>query len=266
MNDNTEVTNELVETTDESLVVEEQVEQEEAVEQEEVTEEAADKVDLTPEQQKKFNEQYFLAKQKEREADALRKELEALKTKPSVAAEEERDLASFDFDDAAYQDYIIDQKVELKLAAQAQKFASEAANKTKQEAANTINEAFNLKATEYANTNPSYNEAIANAQYVQYSPTLSEAVLHEGPALDHHLLTNPQLVDKLNGLTGYALVREVSTIVGNLNKTASARISKAPTPPPTVSGGSRATKDVTDPNISMADYYAAEMDRMSKKR
>lgn len=263
MTQDAEINNELAETAEVSSVVEEQVELEETVEPE--AEAPTEKVEFTEEQQAAFNKAFFKAKQAEREAEELRKQINELKAAKPTAQETKKSLADFEYDDEAYTDYLIDQKVEAKLAAQAQQALASTAAKTKQEATNTLNEVFNTKAVEYANTNPAYNEAIANAQFVQYSPTLSEAVLHEGPALDHHLLVNPQLVDKLNGLSGYALVKEINTITTNLSKTATARVSKAPTPPPVVSGGSRPTKDVSDPNLSMAEFYALEMARLSKK-
>jgi hypothetical protein len=214
-----------------------------------------------------FNQQYFKAKQAEREAEALRKQLaeyQAPKATPTTAPDKNKTLEDFDFDDAAYSEYVIDQKVEAKLAAYATKQQEAQKATAAQTAQEALNQSFNTKANEYATQNPSYGEAMANAANVQYSPGLSEAVLNEGPALDHHLLTNPQLVDKLNGLSSYALGKELATVVGNLSKAATTRQTNAPVPPPVSTGGSRTAADASDPALSAEEYYRLEMDRIRK--
>ena len=218
--------------------------------------------------QEEFNKVYFEQKQAEREAIALRKQLEELKApKPAqaqtVAA---KTLEDFDFDDQAYQDHLIDQKVEAKLAQYQAKSQEQDAAKAQKTQADIVMNDFNTKANEYAAQNPSYSEAMTNAQHINYSPSLSDAVLHEGPQLDHHLLTNPQLVDKLNSMSGYAMAKELAVVVGNLNKKATIKHSSAPTPPPTVTGGAKHAVDMDDPGMSMDKYYELEMARLRSKK
>lgn len=235
---------------------------------EDVVEPQEEKVELTPEQQEAFNKAYFEKMQAKREADALKAEIEALKgNKPAPEAPQEtkKTLEDFDFDDAAYNEYIIEQKVEAKLAAKQKELEANSIKQQQEAESAKVMQDFNDKAETYAQQNPSYSEALANANLVQYSKDLATAVITEGPQLDHHLLANPALVDELNTLSGYALGKKLTTILDNLNKKATVKHSSAPTPPPVVKGGSGRAIDVNDPNISTEEYYALEMERLKAK-
>lgn len=231
------------------------------------TEQEETKVELTPEQQAAFNKAYFEKKQAERDAEELRKQLEELKAHKNLTKEPEKakTLEDFDFNQDAYDDYRIEQKLQKALQNKELQSQEQIKQTQQQQAKTALMDNFNTKATSYAEKNPDYSKVIQEyGSQVQYAPHISEAVLEIGPELDHHLLSNPVLADKLNSMSTTAALIEIGKISTNLNKKKALQVSNAPDPINNTKGTGRITKGAQDSD-DMKTWYAKEMARLEAK-
>lgn len=250
-----------VETTEEA-------ELEQGTEQEQVESEGQQEAEEKPLTQEEFNQLYFKQKQAEREKLALEQELAKLKAEKEQPKQPEKPktLEDFDFDDDAFHEWKVQDQVNKALAAREADQAKQQQLNQQQEALKAIQTSFVEKEVEYHKANPDYQKAIdENSALVQFSKELGQVVLEEGPELDHYLLRNPQVADKLNGLSGYKLGVEIAKITSSMSKPKPVQQSKAPTPPPVASGGGRASKPAGDSD-DMSSYYQKEMERLKGKK
>lgn len=244
------------------------------VENTEVTEAHTDvETETTPEQtlaekqisQDEFNKLYFQLKQAERERDAALKKKEAEQT-PAKETKAEPKLEDFEYDKEQYTQAMIDYKINEKV----QEALSNQANSQKQTQAQAeqaaINATFNEKAAAFASTNPDYEKVIeANGANAVYSQTLREAIITSeyGPQLDYAMLSNPQLLDKLNSLSPVQAAREIGKLEASYTKptpTPAKKVSSAPEPVPVSGGGGRASSDYSyNEEMDMNSYYEAYM-------
>lgn len=238
--------------------------------------------ETTPEQteaekqisQDEFNKLYFQLKQAERERDAALKKKEAEQT-PAKETKAEPKLEDFEYDKEQYTQAMIEHKINEKVS----EALANQANTQKQSQAQAeqaaINATFNEKAAAFAASNPDYEKVIeANGANAVYSQTLREAIITSeyGPQLDYAMLSNPQLLDQLNGMTPVQAAREIGKLEASYTKPAvtpspAKTVSTAPDPVPVSGGGGRASSDYSyNEEMDMNSYYEAYMAAQRAKR
>jgi hypothetical protein len=218
---------------------------------------------------KRFNKVYYQKNQAERERDEAKKENDALrqqlesKQQPNhverVAVDKgEPTLEDFDYDDTAYQSALIDHKVEQRFAQQKRNSDERSAKNQRQVALDS----FNDKAAAYIAANQDYEELNNLAENVSLSETVQEAIISSdnGPQLHHHLLDNPNEIDRINSLTPIRAAIEIGKLEMKLSIPTSKKVTQAPNPPNIgVTGGNASGDPRYNANLSPEEYYAASM-------
>lgn len=205
-----------------------------------------------------------------RTREAMLREFQQTQPKPEVVTPSEpklKTLEDFDFDNSAYTDYLVEQKLnkreeQARREAEARKQA-EATEKFKARI-----DAFEERAGDGAwqdiiesplNTDPAYKP-------------LTELFMGDDHDLDiaHYLSENLDEAKRINGLSKLQQVREIAKLAekfeGGSQPEVNAppapaplpkRTTSAPPPPKTVSGAGKPSVDINDPNLSTADRIAA---------
>ena len=151
---------------------------------------------LTSRGQERFNKITADKYAEKRRADAFEDELNKLKAQipqQPVQSENAPTLEDFDFDDAKFNEALIDFKVNKKAAQiQQQQEAAQAHVKGEQRAA-----AFNVKVEEFSKTTPDYQEALANIPPLP--PETLEVVMQadNGPQLAYYLGKHLDVADEI---------------------------------------------------------------------
>jgi len=233
------------------------------------TEETQEKKDVTANKkvsQEDFNAVYFKMKQAERERDALKAQdtgatgaQPAQETQPAPAGNKAPVLEDFDYDESAYNQaqiaYQVQEQVNKVLDSRKTQDAASVQEKLNKE----ITQSFNTKAVEYAASNPDYEKAIAQAGNIQMSPVIQEVLLYsdKGPQLDHMLLSNPALIDKLNQMTPMQATMEL----GRLEQSVGTKTVQQSSAPDVIENNTGAALNTGNSdyneNCSMEEYYAA---------
>lgn len=205
----------------------------------------------------RFNQVYYKAKQAERDNDALRQENAALKQRtPTVGKVPE--LSDYDFNEeklarakVVYEDKLvqsrIDEAVELKF--------QDISKGEKAQSALQVENKFLERSAEYAVQNPEYDTVLGQAHGVQINQTASDIIMtsENGPAIHHHLLTNPVLLEKINSMQNPGLV---GAELGRLESKLQIKPrSKAPEPITPEGGGAATNQTLYDPDLPMEDFY-----------
>jgi len=218
--------------------------------------------------QEDFNKLYFQLKQLERENKVLSD------TKPThvdtpVDKVEEPTLEQFDYDENEYLNakiqHQVSEQVELALASQASTVEKNEALRIQQE----VTTSFNDKAVAYAATNPDYETAIMASNGMTFAPHIQEVLLssEKGPQLDHMLLSDPMLAQKLNQMTPTQAIMEMGRMEHTISTPVAATklVSSAPEPIETTGGAGHVSGDYRyDENVGMADYYAQHQANLKK--
>jgi len=226
--------------SDENVENNEAVEPEVAVEQESVVEPEAVEQEFNKDDwvsKKDHNSTYFKYKQAERDQVAAVKERDELQAKldamaPAVAAPapdalvaptlegHDFDQTAFDSAKTAYDSAYIEKTVATQVAAANSAFKEQQDALNAKALADQAGAAFNVKAVAYAANNADYNDAIGkNGATMKIAPHVHDAIMSSdvGPALDHLLLANPEINDKLNSMTPVRLLtRPPKQLVNNL--------------------------------------------------
>ena len=217
--------------------------------------------------QEDFNKLYFEMKQSERDREALQTQIDA--TQATIHEQPEQTdltLEMFDYDEDAFNQASIQQAVQTQVAAALKEQATHTQQATIQEAQQNTAAQFNEKAVAYAATNPDYEKAIQVAgNNAQYPSHVQEAILHSdvGPQIDHMLLSNPQILQQLSGMSPTQALMELGRMESSVKVPVAptpAKVSGAPEPIDNVGGSSHNASDFRyDEEMSMEDYYAKTM-------
>jgi hypothetical protein len=156
-------------------------------------------------------------------------------------AEPERDtggqvktLADFDFDEAKYQQYLIE-RVERHAETAVERRLRE---QGEAESARRRQSQFQQRSQAFAKENPDYGAAVERVG-VAISQDVAQEILdsEEGPAITLYLDNNPDVMARLNGLSAREVAREIVRlevkVQGEREKAKAARSSAGTPPPPT---------------------------------
>jgi len=242
--------------------------EEEVTPVEEIVEEAAvEEAAPATVSQEDYNKLYFQMKQGERDLEAA-KAAPVTETPADVTENTEIRLEDFDYDETKFNAALISKQVGEQVAAALEQQATVTKQAAAQKTEADSLAGFNSAASEYAATNPGYVEAINNAPGVQYTKEIQQAILQspQGPALDHHLLSNPQVLSELSAMAPSQALMKLGQIQGGLSTAAPVKVSSAPEPIGATEGGiSRPSSDPRyDENMSMDEYYAAHQANLKK--
>lgn len=171
-----------------------------------------------------------------REAEELRKRLEALESKPKEQAKKP-ELSDFDYDDDNYRAALVDYQVQKALEDRELKQGQAEQAKRAQEQQTVFNDRIEkLKKPDFwevANAVPTLAPEVVN--------TLMEA--EDGASLIYHLGTHLDQADKLAGMNANQALLEIGRISANLNKKQTVKLSAAPEPIEPLNSGGSLTKD-----------------------
>lgn len=216
----------------------------------------------------RFNEIYY----KKSEAERRVAELESQAQTPQQSSQQRQapqntegrpTLEQFDYDDGAYQealvDWKLDQREQLRIQQQQQ-----------QQQQNQLN-AFAVQQNQYMMQNKEYAEltTAADRAGIQFSPDIVNAVTQSkaGVQIHHHLLSNPHVLDDLNNMSPYQMMREVVALE-NKFATPKAQVSQAPDP---ISPGGHGSGVPPSPNMERLakmnpdEYYAHMMAKRNSR-
>lgn len=215
---------------------------------------------------KDFNKAYWKQKQTERENAELRRQLEernnSVQETPATT-QGEPTLEQFDYDQDAYMAAIVDHRVKSGISNAFAERDKQAQERKQQTEAQEVSQKFNNNLAQYIAENPEYEEVAAAAGGKAFAPHVNQAVLHSdnGPAIDHHLLVNPDVAEKLGAMSPIQATIEIGKISAQLSKPKEVKTTGAPPPIETVgSGAGSPTSDRRyDENTSMEDYYKVSM-------
>ena len=213
----------------------------------------------------RFNEVYWKMKENERKLQEYEARLnqnqqntQQSNTEVGTKSTSEPRIEEYDYDQDAYTQAMIDYNVNKKFDEYKQSMQQQEQQSKQQEALNT----FRSKAAQYAAQNPDYITANNNSLYAQISPHVEEAVVTSdvGPELHHYLLTNPDVLDKLNSTSPLAAARELGRIeTGLISKPKTIKQTSAPAPIETVTPNVSTSNPLYDENMDMEAFYAEVM-------
>jgi len=184
---------------------------------------------------------------------------------PKPAPEERlKTLADFEYDDAKYQSYILDEAAKRGEAAADNRLKAQ----QEREAAERRKSSFKSRSIEFAKTLDDFESTVRNPR-LHITADMAEVIedSDDGPALAYHLGKNPDVADKIAQLPPKAAARELGKIEARLaferEKAKEAKdankVSKAPSPPPKF--------EASDPKVEKdpKDWTDADFAKWRKK-
>jgi hypothetical protein len=187
------------------------------------------------------------------ELDAIRNELQSLKTQQAEPAPVAKTLESFDYDEDAFNKHERERELANIRAELKAEIQQDITQQQQQASFNAKLTNYNQKAPEYAAKNEDYGKAENNmiAQGMNFSPQVADIVLRTGnPAVQHALMSDLQNLHNLNQMTDPT---DIALAVGRIQTSLQKPVSSAPDPSPSVGNGS--TSGSSNPaNMSMEDY------------
>ncbi|MCP5017144.1 MAG: hypothetical protein GY938_18010 [Ketobacter sp.] len=199
----------------------------------------------------RFNEVYREKKQAERRIAELEQKLQPPPNAPAVTDQVPR-LEDFDYDDAKYQDAVINYRVNAAIS----KVETERNRKAAEDRSTAVMQTFNTRSAQYAAQNPEYDDLEKSSAGINWNSGLSAAILNSevGPSVHHHLLANPEELDRINSLDPVMSAVEVGRLEAKLSANKSAvKLTNAP-PPPDISTGGSASADKDPSKMSQKEY------------
>ena len=190
----------------------------------------------TSEVQKRINQLTAEKYAARREKEELERKLQAVQaTQPAQPATNVKPtLEQFDYDDTAYQDALIDWKVEQRIAMTVQQ--SRQNEVAKQQTAQQ--QKYNQKAAAFAGKTPDFYESVSAVPLQNDAAAKAILALENGPEVAYHLSKNLDIVDRLNTSDPITAIMEVGRLGGRLTPAKTKRTTSAPAPvTPIGSGG-----------------------------
>ena len=213
--------------------------------------------------QKRIDELTWRFNEERRQREALERKLEAAQrpkeqpapAKPPTLEDHGFDQAKYDTALAQYQDLVIDQKADEKVA----KALAERDQKQQQEARFKT---FEQRSSDFAKTNPAYREKVLLAQSLPISAEAQVLIqdMELGPQVALHLVENQDEAIRIMGLSEAQQARELGRIEARLEAPKPAPVkappvSQAPPPPARIEATDAVvTKAWNDPELSQAEF------------
>lgn len=190
--------------------------------------------------QARINELTRARRQAERERDFLLQQIH----QQQPAAKPSDPLPAFeDFNDFN----AWGQAIAAKAAEQARHVAAQEFAQRQQQASQAqVFGNYEARERDYAAKHPEYRDAMDNLQSsVRFSPEVLEvlAASDHGPAVVHYLGDHLDTADRIQRLPPHMAAAELARIEARITAPKAKPVSKAPSPPPALGGGSAASKD-----------------------
>lgn len=211
--------------------------------------------------QTRFNKVYGRAMHAERMLKDMERQLEELKSQQQSQAKTEPRLADFDYDEDKFKEALMAHRVDEVIRKREIERTQESVKQQRDAEGQARISEYMERAQTYAKENPDYVALTAQAQefHIEFPQAVAEIILESqnGPALQHHLLKNPQIIEELAALPPHKQGMKLAQIERNVQIKPK---SKAPGIVPTVTdsqGGTRkSAKDMTP-----EEYYAWRMNQ-----
>lgn len=208
--------------------------------------------------QSRFNKVYGRAMHAERELANKIAEIERLKAAQAHEQKAEPRLADFDYDEDKFKDALMSHKVDDVIRRREIETKEHALKQQREEELNSRIQEYTGRASEYAKSNPEYVALTKQAAEfnIEFPPAVVELIFESpnGPALQHHLLKNPQEIEELAALPAH----KQGVRLAHLERTILIKQkSKAPGVVPSVQGSAKGKKDPS--SMTPEEYYAYRM-------
>jgi len=204
----------------------------------------------------RFNEIYYQKKQAEKQLEEMRAQ-QAVHNPPAIDETNKPRLDSFDYDEEKFNDALLDWKLE-----QRDKQAHQ--QRIQQQQQQQMGE-FRQKQERYMANNPTYQQLANQADMagVKFNDQLAEIILNSetGVQIHHHLLSNPEKLERLNTSNPMKAMREIVRLEQNFSKKKPKAVSRAPDPITPSGGGARDSKPGNErlSKMSPSEYYNYRM-------
>ena len=211
--------------------------------------------------QERVNEITRARREAERRAEALERELSNLRQQQPAqnqpqSKQDAPKLEDYDYDMSAFGAALTEYAV-----TQAQTQAeSRIQQRTQQEQAQKLQRSFEDRAAKYAAEHPEFDEAVSSlTKTVQFRPEVVETISasEHGPAVVHYLAQHLNEADDIARMPAHLAAAQIGRIESRLSATKPKPVTNAPTPTPSLGGGSVAKKDLA--KLSYADYRRERM-------
>lgn len=209
----------------------------------------------------RFREIYYKSKQAERELEQIRTQQAQQEQQPQ-APENKPKLEDFDYDEGRFTEALVDWSMSQRdQQAQVQAQQAEVQKKV---------EGFRQKQTDYQLNNADYQQLcdIADRTGVQFQPHVAEMIFSsdKGLELHHHLLANPEILERVNSVDQVSALRELVNLEGKF-KAPAKKQTQAPPPIQPVQGGGVDTAKSREQlgKMSPQEYYAHMMAQRKAK-
>lgn len=196
--------------------------------------------------QERLNEVTRHRREAERRADALERELQALRQQqPAQHQPRSNDVPSleaFNYDMAAWSQAMTEHVTQRTLSQAEQRLQQAEQQRTQQQ----IVEQFDARSREYAAANPGFDDRIADlGRNVQFHPAVVEVIgtSDHGPAVADYLATHLDEADRIARMQPHLAALHLGRIEAKVSAPKPKPVSKAPNPAPVLGGGSAVQKD-----------------------
>jgi hypothetical protein len=169
--------------------------------------------------------------------ELLQKDRQEPAQAPPASETKPKTLADFDYDETKYQAHLFEQAEQRAVAAAERKLKES----QEQETSRRRQTEFVTRERKFAEATPDYFEVTRSAALnITQSMVDAAAESEEAPALLYYLGKNPEIADRLAGLSPLATAREIGRIEARLlaerDKAKAPQVSKAPPPTPKIEG------------------------------
>lgn len=161
----------------------------------------------------KLTAEKYAEKRKREAIEARLQEIESKQSSPAVANQGKPTLEQYDYDSDAYQEALIDWKVQEKLAASqtaAQRSQAEAQSRQR-------DDAFDKAEAKYVEKNPDYVDLVQNLPRFSQTTLTTIKMQDNGPQLVHYLGKHLELADKIASLDSYSAAVQIGMISAKLS-------------------------------------------------
>ena len=214
--------------------------------------------------QERVNEITRARRQAERERDEYRTKWEQSQTQTQPAAQSEKPPTPEDFgyDLTAFGAALTEHTVKQARAQAAQEFSQ----RQQQASQAQLYSQFGERERPYAAANPGYEEAVQSlASNVRFDPSTLEVIAESehGPAVLHHLAAHLDVADRIARMHPVKAAYEIAKLEAQVTAQKVKPVSKAPSPSPTLTGGS-ANKSALNDDLSADEWLARRRAQLKK--
>ena len=206
--------------------------------------------------QERVNEITKARRDAERRADGLERELAMIRQQSVQHQPQSEQAPTFEqsgYDPVAFQRAMTTYVAKQTEAAVDRRWQEQEVQRNRQQAATGFYE----KSREYAKTHSDYDGDLASLDSsVRFRDEVMEAITlsPQGPEVAHYLAKHLDEADRIARLPPHLAAVQLGRIEVQVSTTKPKPVSNAPSPVSTVGGGSRASQDVNDPQLSQAAW------------